>query len=1090
MLSYPDRIPNNLNHYLIKLFMKKLILSLFVFLSVAGVAVAQERTITGTVTSQEDKLPIPGVSVKLVGAPGGAVTGADGKFAVKAPSSVKSLQFSFIGYATQIVPLTSSSTVNISLASDSKGLNEVVVTALGLSRERKTLGYSSTQVSSEEINRAAPTNLAAGLQGKIAGVDISNTSGSPGGSSKVILRGFASIGGNNQPLYVVDGVPINNSRPGGESPTGSIGDLSDNYDFGNAANDINPNDIESISILKGAAASSLYGSRASSGVILITTKKGQSGKLKINFSTAASFTQVSIVPDMQDKYGQGWNKTDYIAENGSWGPKLDGMERGWGSIVDGVQQKQPFSAIKNNFRDAFDTGKEFNNTLSFSGGNDNSTFNVSYGNVYSDGILPGKNDTYKRNSLTLGGSTKYKALTISGSANYIGKNSRFVQTGQSTSGIGSSFYEDVLQIPVNYPIKSFKDYTAKYNNVNDYFSPFSQNPYYSVNENGSIFKSDRLYGNVDIKVKASDWLTLQFQQGADLNNISDKLFNAKNNPVAGSWAGGGNDEGYNRQASVGNVVEGAERYFEYDSKLNALFSKKISSDFDINGLVGMNFNDRGSRALYTGIENLAIPGFYNINNTANDPTSTNTESHRRIFGMYASAAIGYKGYAYLTLNARNDWSSTLPTASNSFFYPGANLAVVLSQAFDLSNAKISLLKLRAAYGQTGSDTDPYRIYNTLTRASIPLGYGNIIFPIGGVPGYSISNTLNNQNLKPEKSTETELGGEIKFFDNRLGIDVSYYNRVTNNQILPIDVSPSTGYIARVVNFGKVRNRGVEIAVTGIPVKTQDITWELGYTFSKNRNVVLELPDGLASVDLNSAYDAKFVAKVGRPLGVFEAPVQSFDPQGRVIVSDRGYPIVSGTNGEYGTSQRDFVMGFTNRFTYKDFTFSFTLDYRKGGVFYSGTADLLNFVGNDPKTLYNDRRTMIIPNSVKAVTGANGAVTYVENTTPISEANFNSLYYTTQGLATAYQNRILDKTFLKVRDITFSYALPKGVAKKIGSERATITAYGRNMFTWLPKGNRSIDPEVSNLGNDLASEFGEFRSGPSTKNFGLSLNITF
>lgn len=1009
--------------------MKKLILSLFVCLSVAVTAVAQERTITGTVTSQEDKLPIPGVSVKLVGAPGGAVTGSDGKFAVKAPSSVKSIQFSFIGYITQTIALTSSSNVNVVLTSDSKGLNEVVVTALGVNRERKSLGYSSTVVNSEEINRAAPTNLAAGLQGKIAGVDISNTSGQPGGSSKVILRGFASIGGNNQPLYVVDGVPINNARPGGEAPVGSIGDLTDNYDFGNAANDINPNDIESISILKGAAASSLYGSRASSGVILITTKKGQSGKLKINFSTAASFTQVSIVPDLQDQYGQGWGKVNYIAENGSWGPKLDGMNRPWGSIVDGDQQTKSYSAVKSNFRDAFDTGKEFNNTLSFSGGNDNSTFNVSYGNVYSDGILPGKNDTYKRNSLTLGGSTKYKALTITGTANYIGKNTRSVQTGQATSGIGSSFYEDILQIPVDYPIKSFQDYNAKFNNVNDYFSPFSQNPYYSINENGSVFKSDRLYGNVDFKVKATDWLTMQFQQGADLNNIGVKLFNAKNAPIAGSWAGGGNDEAYNRQASVGNVVEGSERYFEYDSKLNAIFNKKIDSDFDLNGLVGMNFNDRGSRALYTGIENLAIPGFYSISNSANDPTSTNTETHRRIFGMYASATLGYKNYAFLTLNARNDWSSTLPTKNNSFFYPGANLAIILSQAFDLSAAKISLLKVRAAYGKTGSDTDPYRIYNTLQRANIPLGFGNIISPIGGVAGYSIADRLNNQNLKPEISTETEFGGEIKFFDNRLGIDATYYSRVTNNQILPIGVSPSTGYTTRVVNFGKVRNRGVEIAVTGTPIKTKDITWDLGYTFSRNRNVVLELPDGLTSVDLNSAYNARFVAKVGQPLGVFEAPVPTYDPQGRIVVGANGFPLVAPTNGEYGTSQRDFVMGFTNRFTYKDFSFSFTLDYRKGGVFYSGTADLLNFVGNDPKTLYNDRRTMIIPNSVRAVTGANGQVTYVENTIPISEANFNANYYTSQGLATAYQNRILDKTFLKVRDITLSYSLPKSVAKK-------------------------------------------------------------
>ncbi|SEA92779.1 SusC/RagA family TonB-linked outer membrane protein [Pedobacter hartonius] len=1070
--------------------MNKLILSMFVFLFLAGNAIAQNRTVTGTITSQEDKLPIPGVSVKLIGAPGGTVSGSDGTFSISVPSSVKTIQLSFLGYVSQTVNVPVSGRLNVALASDSKGLNEVVVTALGLNRQSKTLGYSSTQVSSEEINRAAPTNLVSGLQGKVAGVDISNTSGSPGGSSKVILRGFTSISGNNQPLYVVDGVPVNNSRPGGTAPANSIGDLSENYDFGNAANDINPNDIESISILKGAAASSLYGSRASNGVILITTKKGKEGKLKINFSSAASFTQVSIVPDLQEKFGQGWGYQNYLAENGSWGPRLDGQIRPWGSVVDGVQQEKPFTAVKNNFRDAFDTGAEYNNTLSFSGGNDKSTFNLSYGNVYSNGILPGDNDTYKRNTFSLGGSTTYKALTVTGSANYIGKNTRFVQTGQSTSGIGSSFYEDILQIPVDYPVQSFKDYNAPYNNVNDYFSPFSQNPYYSINENGSKFKSDRFYGNVDVKVKANDWLTFQFQQGADLNNISDKLWNAKNAPIAGSWAGGGNDEGYNRQASVGNVIEGSERYFEFDSKLNALFSKKLNDDWDINGVVGMNYNDRGSRALYTGVENLAIPGFYQLSNTANDPTTTETETQRRIFGLYASAAIGYKGYAYLTLNARNDWSSTLPVNGRSFFYPGANLSVILSQALDLSSTPISFLKLRAAYGQTGSDTDPYRIYNTLSRTNVALGFGNITFPIGGVPGYTISNTLNNQDLKPEISTESEFGGEIKFLNNRIGLDVSYYNKITNDQILPIASSPSTGYTFRVVNFGKVRNRGLEVSLTGTPVKTKDISWDLGYTFTRNRNVVLELPDGLSQVTLNTAYDAQFLAKVGQPLGVFEAPVPSYDPQGRIIVASNGYPVVSPTNGNYGSSQRDFIMGLTNSFRYKEFTFTFTLDYRKGGVFYSGTADLLNFVGNDQKTLYNDRRTLIIPNSVVAVTGANGAVTYVENTVPITETSTSNLYYTSQGLATAYKNRILDKTFLKVRDITLTYALPKSIASKIGSDRATLTAFGRNLFTWLPKENRTIDPEVSNLGNDLSSEIGEFRSGPSTKSFGLSLNVSF
>ncbi|WP_316834147.1 SusC/RagA family TonB-linked outer membrane protein [Pedobacter nutrimenti] len=1071
--------------------MKKLILSLFLFLAIAGSASAQDRTITGKVTGKEDGLPIPGVSVKIKGAQGGTSTNSNGTYSIKVGAGGTALEFSSIGYANQSVEIGSGNIINVSLTTDSKTLGEVVVTALGVSREKKTLGYSSTQVSSEEINRAAPTNLVSGLQGKVAGIDISSTSGQPGGSSKVVLRGFSSIAGNNQPLYVVDGVPINNSRPGGTSPTNSIGDLMDNYDFGNAANDINPNEIESISILKGAAASSLYGSRASSGVILITTKKGKAGSFKVDFSSTAAFTKVSIVPDLQDQYGQGFSKFAYIAENGSWGAKLDGQMRPWGSEINGVRQEKPFVAAKNSFRDAFDTGKEFNNNISLSGGNDMSTFRFSYGNVYSNGILPGDNDTYKRNTIGLNGSTKYKALSLSASMNYVGKNTRAVQTGQANSGVGSSFYEDILQIPVDFQIKNFKDYTNPYYDIDGYFSPFAQNPYYSVFENGSTFKSDRLYGNVDLKVKATDWLSFQFQQGFDVNNIVDKIWNAKNAPTPGSWSGGGNDEGVTRKANVGNVIEGSEKYFEYDSKLNALFNKKISTDFDINGLVGLNYNDRGSRVLYTGIEDLAIPGFYQVENSANSPTTTQTSLQRRLYGLYGSATLGYKNYAFLTLNARNDWSSTLPPDNRSYFYPGANLSLLLSEAFDLKNAKISLLKLRLAYGKTGSDTDPYSIYNTLTKGNVNLGFGNIAFPIDGVPGYSVSNTLNNSNLRPEISTETEIGGELRFFDNRLGIDATYYNRVTNDQILPIPVSPGTGVVFRIVNFGKVRNRGVELALSGTPIKTKDISWDVVYTFTRNRNMVLELPDGLDKVVLRTAYDAKLVARVGQPLGVIEAPVPKTDAQGHVIVGSNGIPLVAANDQAYGTSQRDFIMGLNNNFRYKNFTLGFAIDYKKGGVFYSGTADLLNFVGNAQNTLYNDRRPLVWPNSVIEVKNAAGQVTgYKENSTAVTENNFFSLYYTNDGKGVVYKELIKDKTFLKLREITLSYALSEKIAKKIGASKASLTVYGRNLLTWLPKENRMIDPEVSNLGNDLSSELGEFRSGPSTKNFGLTLNVTF
>jgi TonB-linked SusC/RagA family outer membrane protein len=1073
--------------------MRKLIPGLFLLLLTLQV-IAQDRTVTGRVTAKEDGLPIPGVSVKLKGATLGTQTGADGRYSLSIPTAVSTLQFSFIGYATQEVATGADNTINVELVVDNNMLGEVVITALGVSREKKALGYSATTVGNEEINRASPVNIIQGLQGKIAGVDISTTSGAPGGSSKVVLRGFSSIAGNNQPLYVIDGVPVNNSRPGGSSPSRSIGDLEENFDFGNAANDINPTDIESVTILKGAGATSLYGSRGTNGVIVITTKKGQAGKFKVDFSSSASFSTVAVVPKFQDKFGQGWDGVDIISENGNWGPAYDGALRPWGAVVNNSQLLRNYSYIKNNYRDAFDLGGEFSNTIALSGGNDASTFNLSYGNVGSNGMMPGDNDSYKRNSLSLRGSTIYKAFTATASVNYVGKNSRFVEVGQGDSGIGANFYEEILQIPGNVPIKELQDYKNLYFNVDNYFTPFAENPYYPLFENGSKFKSDRAYGNVDFKYKVNDLLTFQFQQGGDLTNSADKIWHAKNNPSPGSWNAGANVEGATRQADVGNVVEGSEKYFEYDSKLHALFQKRINTTWDVNGLVGLNYNDRGYRTLYTSVEDLAIGGFYSLSNSANSPESIENDSHRRLFGTYASATLGYKGYAYLTLNARNDWSSTLPKGANSYFYPGANASLVLSDVFDMSSTKISFFKVRASWGQTGSDTSPYRVNNVLNTSIIPVRGGGttINFPVNGVPGFSIANTLNNDVLRPEISTETEFGTEFRILNNRIGFDLTYYHKINNDQILPIDASPSSGYKFIIVNFGKVRNRGIELAMNASPVKSSGFNWDLGYTFTRNRNTVLELPEGLNQVLIETAYDAKMLAKVGQPLGVFEAPVIKTDPDGHPIVNPtNGLGVAAEGDSYYGSAQRDFTMGLTNSFSYKGFSLGVALDWRKGGVFYSGTANLLNFVGADPKTTYNDRKPFIIPNSVLEITDAAGNVTgYRENDVPVSEDFIDDYYYDSTNKALSYKNNILDKSYLKLRDVTLSYALPKSVAGKLRADAASITVFGKNLMTWLPKGNRSIDPELSNYGNDLSSEFGEFRTGPSTRFFGASLKVTF
>ncbi len=1060
--------------------MKKHLFNLILLLFASAYAMAQESTLSGTVTAKDDGAPLPGVSVIIKGTTRGSSTGVNGQFSISAtPGSV--VQFKSLGFVTQEVTVgPSATTVNIVLVPDARQLGEIVVTALGISRESKTVGYATSTVRSAEINASSSASLFGGIQGKVAGVNISNTSGSPGGTTKVILRGYHSIN-SNAPLYVVDGVPLDNSRPASDN----------NYDFGNNANDIDPNDIESMNILKGSNATGIYGSRGANGVIVITTKKGKAGNPSVSFTTGTTLTNLALIYKPQETFGQGWDGVFILSENGNWGPAYDNKLRPWGAIYNNSQLLKPYTFIENNVKDAFSTGVELNNNITLSGGTERSTYYFSYGNIFSDGILPSDNDSYKRNNFSLKGSTTFKGFTASGAVNYVAKNTKFVESGQGAGGIGSTFYESLLQIPGDVPIKDLKNYSNDFFNVDNYFTPFAENPYYSLYENGSKFRSDRIYGNVNLGWKVNSWLDFQIQQGLDITQAGNKMWHNSNAPTPGSWNAGSNVEGASRQADIGDNTEESAKFYEYDTKINALFKKAVTSDFSIDGLIGVNYNDRGNRQLSTTVEGLVIPGFFQMSNAVNKPVSGESLSHRRLFGAYATATMGYKDYLYLTLTGRNDWSSTLPINKNSFFYPGANLAFVVSDLVDISSTPISFLKLRASYGQTGNDTAPYRTANVLNATSVNLGFGSIAFPINQVAGFSIANQLNNANLKPEKTTEVEFGGEVRLFGNRISLDANYYRKITDDQILPVAVSPSSGYSSIILNATKVRNKGIEILFNATPVKSSLVSWDLSYTFARDRSMVLELAEGLDKLVLNSAYDAQLVVTKGQPLGVIQAPTAQYDPSGRIIVDHAtGFPVPSATNKTYGAIQSDYQMGLTNSIKVKGFTLGFTFDYRHGGVFYSGTADLLNFVGADKKTLYNGRSPFIVPNSVQAITDGGGNVTYVENTVPVSEQSIDDYYYPTTNKAVAYENRILSKTYLKLREATLSYSLPKSVTAKLRTNNAVISVFGRNLHTWLPKENRTIDPEVTNLGGDIGSELGEFRTSPPMRYFGASLRVSF
>jgi len=1065
-----------------------LILSFLVLLVTHGFA--QNRTITGTVTAKDDNLPIPGVSVKVTGSSTGTITDVNGRYSVKITSRATSITFSSVGFTTQVIPIGTSNTINVVLSSDNRQLGEVVVTALGINQQKRTLGYSQTTVKGETMTESSPIDMLGGVQGKVAGVTISEKGSTPGGSTSVIIRGYSSIGGVNQPLYVIDGVPLDNSRP----------NQNNYYDFGNNANDVDPNNIENISILKGSEATALYGTRGSSGVILITTKKGKAGKPKVDFSTSTTLTNAAITFTPQKEFGQGWSGSFILSENGDWGPKYDGVLRPWGptglgtGATIGLQQLlKPFSFIENNVSNAFDTGIELNNHIGISGGSETTTYNISYTNVNSNGILPGNYDLFKKNEFAVTVGTKYKNFDVSTSLNYTARTSSVPLSGNGNSTtLGNGFYGSLLQIPSDIPIKDLRDYKNLFFNTDNYFTPYAENPYYDLAENGAHYTTNHVFGNINMNYRLTDWVKLNFQQSADVSATYDKRWSNANNPAPGSWNAGNNVEGATRIADVGSDFEESWNTFEYDSKLQALFEKKISPSFTLNGILGANYNDRGFSWIQTYVTNLTIPSFYQINNSTVSPISYQNTSHRRLIGFYGQANLGYKDYLFLNVTGRNDVTSTLAPGHNSYFYPSASLSFILSQALGLKpSSGITFAKLRAAYGRTGSDTDPYRIYNTLTATNIPVTFGRLQFPLNNVAGYSVNNTLFNPSLQPEAIAETELGAELRFFDDRLSIDATYYNRTRKKQILEVPIAPSSGYATEVENFGTVRNRGLELTVGGTPVKTKDVQWDITYLYSMDRSLVEELPAGLDKVVINNFYDVNMVAVKGQPLGVFQAPIPLME-NGHVVVNSTGIPVIDPNNvGDYGSIQPQFHMGLTNNVRVKDFTLGFTIDYQQGGKFYSNSAYLLSFVGANPETVYNDRNVFIVPNSVQANgTDANGKPVYVENSTPINHSNYYSYYNLSDNPAMAYRNIILTRTFVKLREVTLGYNLPKAFVNRIGISNAKVSVFGRNLYTWLPASNHIVDPEVGNLGSDLAGAFGEDASGPPLRYYGARLNVSF
>lgn len=1071
--------------------MKKILLMNIMFLMLVAVVWAQDRVVLGKVSSAEDGAALPGVSVVVKGTTIGGITDAEGKYSLSiSPSDIESgvLVFTFIGMKTQEIPLKDrpENVIDVVMTADASQLAEVVVTGLGFERSAKSLGYATTKVNSDDITRGRSANIMASLQGKVAGVQISTASGAPGASTKVVIRGYTSLSGGNNPLYVVDGVPINNSPGNFFDPSNTVNRT---QDFGNRANDINPDDIADITILKGASAASLYGSRAASGVIMITTKRGKAASgVNVDFTSSATFTTPLRLPERQTVFGQGWNGHFAFEENGSWGPKLDGKDRLWGNIVDDSQQIKPFKAQKDNLKDFYDVGKSFINTLAISGGTDKATYYLSYSNVQEDGIVPSDNDSYKRNTLSFRGSTTGKHLFTSYSVNYINKRSKYITTGQG--GAGATMYQDIIQIPVDMSIVDFKDYKNKFNNLDNYFTQYATNPYFILNENGNDYEENRVFGNAQVDYEFADWIKATARVGGDIANseLLDWIAIARTDP---------NSPNASQAQVAGRVEEGRRFAKELYGDFIVSANRNLNDRFSLQALAGYSVQERYFKDFNASVSGLSIPKFYNLSNSDSDPVSYTAESKTRLLGLYGQATLGFNEYLFLTVQARNDWSSTLPQNHNSFFYPSANLSFSFVDALKLAGP-LSSGKLRAAIGRTGKDAPVYSVYTTLANGGISLPFGDINFPLGGVNAFEISNTLGNNKLKPEISTEVEIGANVQFFHDRLGFDVAVYDKRTVNQIYPVPFPTSTGYGFKTLNFGEIQNRGIELLVTAVPVSTKNFTWTTSLNFTKNSNKVLALADGLDRVTLGGVYGFTYVAEVGQPLGTFYVPDVVRDRNGHVVVSaSNGIPVNSPETVRLGNAQAKFIVGINNQFTYKNLTLSVGLDIRHGGLIYSYTKRLTTFVGNSKETLYNDRQPFIVPNSVfqpidpgtgKPQVDDNGDPVYQENTTPVSVSNVSTFWNPNNNITT--KDFFLDRSYIKLRELALNYRIPRAVLARTPFKSINVSVVGRNLLLWTPRENNFIDPEVTTFGNDIVSDLGEFGAGPTTRSFGFSVKASF
>lgn len=1081
-----------------------------VMLLVAPVAFAQ-TTIKGTVTTQGSNEGIPGVTVVVKGTTVGTSTDGNGNYTLTTNRANPTLSFSFIGFETKEEVVGNQTTINVALIPSTTQLSEVVVTALGITKQERTLGYVTQKIDNSALTTARETNLTSQLAGKIAGVTVVNSPSGIGGSARVTIRGERSLNINaNQPLFVIDGMPINNNI------IGASGRSNQEADYGNGAGFVNPDDVESMTVLKGPSATALYGSRAANGVVVITTKSGKNAKgIGVTINSNTTFDRVLKLPDYQNVYGQGLNG-EFGFVNGAGGGLRDGVDENWGPLMDGRLLPQfdsptsggfrggdtrvanrgtitptPHNSFPDNVRDFFETGRTLSNNVAVTGSNDKGDFRLSYTNLNQTGIVP--NTDLQRNSFNLNaGYNLTEKLNVRANASYIKNTS----ANRPSLSYGT---ENIM-----YLFNCWFGRQIDINSLRNYWQPglegiqqfnfnynYHDNPFFNVYENTNSQDMDRIIGNITLSYQLTDWLKFQARTQTDFQSeIRERrrAFSTQRFPF-GSF----------RRENVNTLERNTDLLF--------LVDKTINKDLSFNATFGGNQRSNAFDYIDVFAGQLTVPGVFSLNNSRVPVEFAQNKSNRKINSIFGSAQFTYRNYLSLELTGRNDWSSTLTlptgvvgTAQNSYFYPSASLSAVVSDMISLPSA-ISFLKFRAGWAQVGNDTDPYQFAQPFSPA----------LPWGTTPTFVESTRIPNFGLKPEISTSQEVGMDLRILKNRIGLDVTYYRSNSRNQIIFLPLTNTTGYSQIVTNAGAILNYGVEVMLNVTPIRRDDIglRWDVNLNYSSNRSKVLELTENISAYQMASRY-VSVEARVGERMGdlygrgyqtVSADPKSPFyDPTGKyvgqVVVSSNGRPIRDETLKKLGNYNPDWLAGISNSVTYKGFNLSFLFDHRQGGRVYSHTyvvgregGQLIESLEGRENGYYNNPSD---PTFLNAPAGTyyvvpgvqrTGDGQFVENTRRISAREWNSAI--TLGRS-VIEPAMFDATFTKLRELTMGYKIPNKYTSKVGVRNVTVSLVGRNLLLWSKVPH--VDPESSSMAGGTIIPGSESVAIPSTRSYGV--NVSF